>query len=183
MKKHDSPFRPSLLLLAAALALAAVAVAGEHKGGHGRGHDRGHKPQASHADRGHAAPAARRQDYHDRFPGRTEVTTRYHLRQNATYVPLREPFERMGGHVEWRDHDRSAVIVYHDRQVICHPGSREVIIIEGGRRHTEYWEEAPVFYGNEVFVPLRRVSAGLGLAVNFSAGAAAVGSGFFFVLW
>ncbi len=111
------------------------------------------------------------------------ITAPARLINGYTYVPLRAPFEQMGYNVGWDADDQQAQICNGPRTVIVTPGSSTVVIIENGVQTPVYWGAPPVYYGSQLYVPLRPVGSGLGLQVAWDNGLVSLGNGSFLALW
>lgn len=111
------------------------------------------------------------------------ITAPARLINGYTYVPLRAPFEQMGYDVNWDPYAQQALIGSGPRTVIVTPGSSTVIVVENGVQTPVYWDAPPVYYGSQMYVPLRPVGSGLGLQVSWDNGLVSLGNGFSLALW
>ncbi len=177
------------LAVAVLVSTGTVAEAKKDRDNRGRGgppaharanpHERG-GPQYRSDDRDHDSP---RYGHRHVPPGRREIRSPYRIVRNRTYVPLRAPFEQMGCHVRWDGAYRRAYISQGPRTVVVTAGSPTVIIIENGHSYPVNWGTPPVFYGDQIYVPLRPVAEGLQFSVGYQNDGISLGANFFLSLF
>lgn len=87
-----------------------------------------------------------------------------------TLVGLRAIAEAMGATVRWDDSTKTAAVVLGDREVSVTLGSNRVVIHQKGQADTVVTSDiAAIINGGRVMIPLRILSEGLGLTVNWDA--------------
>lgn len=201
----------TIALLLIVLAVSGPSWAKDHERGRGNGHqeqkrdhgeqDRGNRHGARDRARG-SEPGAQGRDrgdnrYRENDRGRHEprknglpegwhdrrrLNTPCHVIRNHTYVPVREPFEQLGGRVIWYADRHEAHIIYSDRALIVVPNSATVIVIQNGVRRPQIWDNPPLILGGNLYVPVRPVANGLGIQVSYASGNVALGADFYIPL-
>lgn len=90
------------------------------------------------------------------------------LKNNRTFVALKDITNAVGGTAEWNSHTETATVTYGDRKVKIKVGS-PIVTANGVAKRTD----APAFLSkvgkeNKTYIPLAMLVQGLGLDVRFS---------------
>ncbi|MBI5830686.1 MAG: hypothetical protein HZB16_00060 [Armatimonadetes bacterium] len=108
------------------------------------------------------------------------ISTPHYVWREAMYVPVQRPFTQMGCQVRSWGGNTGAVVAHEDRELIVVRDSPEVIVVERGIAYPVYWEEPPVVYEREIYVPVRPAAVSLGLGVAGTGPGLTVGGGYSF---
>lgn len=88
------------------------------------------------------------------------------IENGRTMVPIRVIAEELGADIKWNEKDRTVEIIKGDNSVLLRIDSR-LVELRGKERQFFISDIAPKIVNERTYIPLRLVSNGLGIAINW----------------